>query len=82
MAITSAIVIDGDLTTPPIIDDLPTDTHTNGMEPEAAIDATDKYLSTAAALVVLNPLENRPLPSFLLPSDSFPSGKKTNRFPS
>jgi len=44
MATTPAIESKGDLTTPPIIDDLPTDTHTNGMEPEAAIDAVGKHL--------------------------------------
>jgi len=49
MATTLAIVNDGDLTTPPIIHDLLTDAHTNGMESEAAIDVADKYLSAATA---------------------------------
>ena len=44
MAITPAIVVEGDIATVPNIHDLPTDSHTDGMEPEAAIDAADKYL--------------------------------------
>ena len=66
MATTPTIVNDGDLTTPPIIDDLPTATQTNGIESEAAIDAYDKYLSAAAALVAMNPLENHSLMRFLV----------------
>jgi hypothetical protein len=64
MATTPAIVVEGDLTTHPIIYDLPTDTHTNGMEPEAAIDAADKYVSATVVLVVMNPLENHSLMRF------------------
>jgi hypothetical protein len=64
MAKIPTIVVKGDLTTPPIIDDLPTNTHTNGMEPEAAIYAADTYLLAAAALVVMNPLENHSLVRF------------------
>ena len=64
IATTPSIVIEGDLITPPIIDDLPTDNHTNGMEPEAAIDVANKYLSSATALMVMNPLENHYLMRF------------------
>jgi hypothetical protein len=66
IATTLAIVNEGDLTTSPIIDDLLTDTHTKGMESEAVIDAADKYLSTGAALVVMNPLENHSLNRFIV----------------
>ena len=64
MATTPAIESKGDLTTTPIIHDLPTDTPTNGMESEAAIDAADKCLSAATSLVVMNPLENNSLMRF------------------
>ena len=57
-------LLGGDLKTTPIIVDLPTNTHTNGMESEAAIDAAGKYLSPATALVVMNPLENHYLMRF------------------
>ena len=64
MATTPTKVNDGDLTTPPIINDLPTDTHTNGMKSEAVLDAAEQCLSAATALAVMNPLENHCLMRF------------------
>ncbi len=64
MVTTPTIVNDEGLTTPPIINDLPTETLTNEREFEAAIDAADTYLSTTYALVVMNPLEHSSLMRF------------------
>ncbi len=52
------------MTAEPIINELPTDSPTDGKESEAIIEAADKYLSPATALVVMIPLENHSLMRF------------------
>ena len=44
--------------------ELPTDSPTNELESEVAIEAADKYLSASAALVVMNPSEKKSLMRF------------------
>jgi hypothetical protein len=50
--------------TTPIINDIPIDISANEMESQAAIQATDKYLSATTALVVINLLEDHSLMQF------------------
>ncbi len=61
MEATPAILAAPKMTPAQNIDDLPTDTSTNGMESETTIEAADKYVSIASALVVMDPLENQSL---------------------
>ena len=76
MATTPVTINDRGLTTPATIDNIPTDTLTNGMEPYEAIDAAAKYLSLATALVGMNPLETHSLMRF---TDAVSQENKTSK---
>ncbi len=61
---TSAIAKVADTATAQSKAEQPTDSPTNKLESEAVIEAADKYLSTAAAMVIMNPVEKVSLMRF------------------